>query len=130
MNLTEYEAREAADHRRFLAELDRGSLAERIEARNEWREAMERYRDTIAERIGWLFQGSYGKGAMDEAHRIAAQKRGNREAAMGQLIAAVEWMCPASEARKAWHQLGPVDQENVTATIRAAIAYHSREATA
>jgi len=48
-------------------------------------------------------------------------------AALGQMIAALEWQCPADFARKAWNLLNPVEQTAVNAAISTAIADYKRE---
>lgn len=123
----EYEARERQEHLRLVWALRGAPLAERKAARAEYLEAMRNERDIIAERLQWLFQGAYGKGSQLEAERIRANSRMNREAALGQLLAAVEWQCADSEARKAWAELTAEDQEAVTAILAEGLAHYLDE---
>jgi len=123
----EYESRERSEHLRFVWQLRDAPLAERKEARADWLEAMRNERDIIAERLLWLFQGAYGKGAQLEAERISGNARMNQEAALGQLLAAVEWQCADSEARKAWGELSAEDAEAVTKTFATGLARYLEE---
>lgn len=118
----EYESRERSEHLRLVWRLRGAPLAERKEARHGWLTAMQSERDIIAERLQWLFQGAYGKGAQLEAERIANNSRMNREAALGQLLAAVEWQCADSEARKAWGELPEEVAEGVTRVFAEGLA--------
>lgn len=120
----EYEARERADLYRQLSELETLPLSERRENREEWREAMAERPELIAERIGWLFNGSYGWGAQDRARAIVATKRGNRVAAICQLLGAVEWRCAQAEAIKAWKGLTSAQKDTLDATVTEAIEHY------
>jgi hypothetical protein len=115
-----YEQTEAAILRRDLERIEKAPLAERREARDDWRKSCLSELDIIAGRVGWLFEGCYGKGAYDEAWRIA-ESRGNRVAAIGQLIAALEWHCPAAFAREVWRGLTVAERGSVDAAIMGAM---------
>ena len=81
----------------------------------------------LSERAGWLLAGNYGKGAYDEAWRIVKAKRGNRTAALGQLLAAMEWRGSSREARAAWGRLTATEQAEVTQMLDDAMAVGSAE---
>lgn len=120
----EYEDRERSELVRLFGDLERLPLAERRENREEWREAMAERPELIADRIGWLFNGSYGWGAQDRARSIVTGKRGNRVAAICQLLSAVEWRCAQGEAIKAWKDLTSAQKDTLDATVTEAIEYY------
>ena len=109
MQREEYESRERT---RLNAEIDRLEqlpLSERREGRAAWATAMTSDRPAIRERVAWLLHGHYGDGAMAEARRVLTAGHGtNYNARIGQLIAALEWGCAPSEARKAWKSVEPM----------------------
>lgn len=100
-----------------LAEIKSAPLQDRKQAQLEWIKAMIETPDTVAERVGWIINGSYGYGACMAAKQIVDNPRMNRVAALGQLVAALEWQCPDDMARKAWTRLTPAEQERVNAAI-------------
>ncbi len=122
--MTTYEQREAAQHRADMLRIDQAPMAERQEARAEWKEACAKTPAMVSERVGWLLNGSYGKGSYDVAQRILAMgPNANKVAGLSQLIAALEWKCPRGFAVEAWHELTPAQQENLRLAIQAEITY-------
>lgn len=116
---SEYERDEA---RRLQAQLDaveRAPLAERREGMQDWTNAMQ-CPHVIGERVEWIFNGTYGFGAMKHAERIR-DGRGNREAQLGMLVAALDHNCPRAFAAKAWKGLPAGLQRKVNAAIARAI---------
>lgn len=116
MTNTEYERNERKQLNAQIKNVENALLQDRREARREWFEALTDEK-LIRERLNWLLGGNYGKGAHDRAHEIKEQKRGNRVAAIAQLLAAVEWQCPASFAREAWNCLNKAAQKAINAAI-------------
>jgi hypothetical protein len=123
----EYEAREANEAHRRTMEIERAPLKDRKEARAEWLEAM-RDPSLVAERISWLIDGNYGYGQMQQAKRVIANKRLNREAALCQLIARYEWMCPGNFAADAWKSLSKAEQAALSVAIAKEISDAEAEA--
>lgn len=109
MQREEYENRERAMLNVELDRLERLPLSERREGRAAWATAMTSDWPTIRERVAWLLHGHYGYGAMAEARRVLTAGHGtNYNARIGQLVAALEWGCAPSEARKAWKSVEPM----------------------
>lgn len=117
----EYAAREAAEFRRQLAEVEHATLADKREARDEWVRAMRETPQIVAERVSWLIDGCYGKGAYDVARVVLGRPRSNRVAWFGQTIAALEWGCPMVWAMRAWSKLSETEQAAVNGAILAVI---------
>lgn len=101
-----YENRERGMLNAEIDRLEKLPLAERREGREAWASAMAHDWTAIRERVTWLLHGHYGYGAMAEAHRaLTAGHNTNYNARIGQLVAALEWSCAPSEARKAWKSI-------------------------
>lgn len=122
----EYEQREARMFHRELQEVEKAPLRERQEARNEYLEAMKKYPDLVAERIGWIINGSYGKGSYDAARRVLASRM-NKVAWFSTTIAALEWRCPQAFAVGAWKKLTPAEKQRLDAAIKREIKRASEE---
>jgi hypothetical protein len=116
----EYEAREARDLARKLAEIDAAPLSERKEAKAEYASALTDP-ELIQERCEWLLNGSYGFGACKAAARIQAQQRGNKAAALGLLVAALDWNCPARFAAAAYRELTSKQKKAIDKAIAKAL---------
>lgn len=117
----EYEAREAKLHAAHLREIEEAPLRDRQDARESFRRAMVEAPEIVGERIGWMFQGAYGFGVCAAAKKILGEKRLNKVAALSQLVAAVEWMCPQAFAIAAWKSLSAKQQRVVDKQVRDAI---------
>lgn len=116
MTNEEYDKRERDEAFARTMEIERAPLADRREARKEWAEAM-RDPELVAERISWLLAGHYGYGQMQQAKAALANKRLNREAALTQLVARYEWLCPGNFARDAWNDLTRAEQKAISAAV-------------
>jgi len=104
MNDQQYEINEARLLAKQLDYVRLAPLSDRKEARAEMLEAMRDTPETVAERVSWLINGSYGYGACRKA-KIILNSRGNKSAALVQLIGALEWGCPERYTAEAWNQL-------------------------
>jgi hypothetical protein len=118
----EYEARERAQFRQQLADVDRQSLSNRQAARDEWSAAMITTPALVAERISWLLSGSYGRGSYTAALDVMAAPRMNHAAWLGQTIAALEWNCPPAFARQAYVKLTAAQRAKLDTAIADIIA--------
>lgn len=121
----EYERRERQEFIKNLREVDadwkRLPLAERRTEETKFHEAMAHDPSLVAERIGWLLDGSYGKGAYDAAHEVLASTRMNREAWLTHTIAAAEWQIPQAAAIRAWKKLTDLQQAALDTHVRRAM---------
>lgn len=122
----EYRATEMARHHKFLTEIAAAPLADRQEAREDYRRLLLSAGDeddnaTLEARARWLLEGCYGYGPAVVAARIQAMKRGNRTAALGFLLAAYECRCPAPFAVRAWASLPPGARRRADAALRRAL---------
>lgn len=115
-----YHLREMQDLRAQMHRNELAPLSDRKEAQADTAELM---RDTamVAERIEWVLNGNFGRGAMLEMQRIQSAKRGNREASAMQLIAALDCFCPARHAISAWNGLTVDEQSALSAAIRSSL---------
>jgi hypothetical protein len=100
----QYEMNEARLLAKQLDYVRLASLNDRKAARAEMLEAMRDDPATVAERVSWLINGSYGYGACRKAKTIL-ESRGNKPAALVQLVGALEWSCPERFTAEAWNQL-------------------------
>lgn len=117
------QAQYAARERRMLndkiQQCHAQSLADRRAAKADWAEAMLNV-ELIEQRVHWIFKGCYGWGATDRALAIR-EGRGNRIAALGQLLACLDWNCPPREAAAAWKALKPAQRLAIDRAIARAM---------
>lgn len=116
-----YDMNERIRFNKELRDVDSAPLTERQEARAAWLDALRNEPQIIAERIGWLIEGSYGFGSYQIAREVIQNKRMNRSAWLGITISALEWNCPSNFAREAWNKLDKNQQDNLTALINAEV---------
>lgn len=119
--MTDHDTREIARTHARLAEIRKAPLTDRQDARAKFYEAMATEPTLVADRVGWLLDGSYGHGEHLLARRIAANTRMNRAAALTQMIAALEWQCPEDFARDAWKGLSKRAQIALDRAVEAEI---------
>ena len=117
-----YEMRELAMFRKQMEEVEKLPLAERKENAREWFNDLMNDQKLIAERVGWLLNGSYGKGSFDSACRVLASPRMNQVAWCAITIANLEWRCPAKMAIESWKKLPVETRYLVNEAIRREIA--------
>jgi hypothetical protein len=122
----EYENRMFREAARREQEIDRAPLRDRKEAQGKFLSAMATNPAVVAERIGWLIDGNYGYGEMKMARRVVGSPRMNREAALTQLAAVYEWMCPRHMAVDAWKKLTPPQKKALSAAVEVVIAAAER----
>ena len=115
---TAYDKREIQSHYVNIDATESAPLWDRQAARDEWLHDMRTDPQLIADRIGWLLGGNYGYGSYLISRQIADNKRLNREAALSQMIAALEWRCPARFAARAWNKLTPDQQQELSKRIQ------------
>lgn len=123
----QYEQREASEHYQRMQEVEKAPLSERLEAYQEFAKALADDPETVAERVGWVLNGSYGKGAYDKAWDIAKSPRMNRVAALTQMAAALEWSCTGVYARKAWTRLTQEQKDKVDKLVAQEINEQGQE---
>jgi hypothetical protein len=130
MEAQAYDLAEIARLNTQLEAVERAPLSERKEARRDYFKTLgcSAGPEIIARRIGWLLQGDYNHGAKLAARRIV-ETHGNQAAQLRQLLAAVEYHCPAAFARGAWCKLAPARQKTVNEEITMAIAEWRMEQT-
>jgi len=122
-----YEIRELAMFRKQMEEVEKLPLAERKENAVEWFKDLSDNYMLVAERVGWLLNGSYGKGSFDSACRVVNSPRMNQVAWCAITIANLEWRCPAKMAIMAWKKLSVEKRYLVNEAIRREIADAKRE---
>jgi len=113
--------RELSEAHQRLSEVERAPLADRKEAAARFFEDMRDHPDLVAERVGWLLDGSYGAGEQMMARRILGSPRMNRSAALTQMTAALEWSSPSAMTRAAWKKLTKGQQAALEKAVQAAI---------
>lgn len=123
----EHETRERIDFNRLVASVGKKSLRDRQEARAEFLLAMIESPEIVAERIGWIINGSYGAGGYFIGREVLANKRMNRAAWFTQIVAAVEWQCPTNFAVDAYKKLTAAQRAKLDAAVKAELKSAERE---
>ena len=125
---SEYERRERQEAQQRLTEVERAPLADRKEAAAEFLAAMRDDPELVAERVGWLLNGSYGYGQQLRAKQILGSPRMNRSAALTHLTAAYEWSTPSALAMAAWKKLTKAQQVALEKAVQVVIRDADRAA--
>ena len=112
-----YEDQEIRLYHKQVEEVAKAPLNDRKAGAKEWFESMRDTPKTVGERVGWLLAGSYGYGSYVKARQIAASKGMNRVAALGGMIAELEWQCPSRMAADEWKKLTPAQQHAVNTAV-------------
>ena len=124
MDNREYEDQERRRFLQSLNDVEVQPLADRQEAFKEFVVDLNESPAMVAERGGWVLNGSYGYGSYKAALKMLSQKRMNRPAWVYFMVAALEWKVTSYYARKAWRSLSPEQQgllnELITAEIEEA----------
>ena len=126
-DMDSYEMRELSMFRKQMEDVERLPLAERKANAVEWFKDLSDNYMMVAERVGWLLNGSYGKGSHDSACRVVNSPRMNQVAWCAITIANLEWRCPAKMAIMAWKKLPVETRYLVNEAIRREIADAKRE---
>jgi len=139
----QYERTERTREQAFHNQLAAAPLSDRQEARADYTEALEAmaalelgrhtgredFFDRVIDGIGHVIAGNYGIAAYLMVREALGNKRMNRAAYLGTMVAAHEFNCPADFARGAYTSLSPVQQASVNAAFARAIAeYEEAEA--
>lgn len=109
----ENDRREVDRWLREVESIERASLRERKEAAATFLKDLLESPDVIAERVGWLLDGSYGRGSYLKAQQVLESPRMNRVAALTLMTAQAEWKTPSRLAVAAWKKLSPGQQEHL-----------------
>ena len=117
-----YEMRELSMFRKQMEKVERLPLAERKANAVEWYNDLLNDHMMVAQRVGWLLNGSYGKGSFDSACRVVNSPRMNQVAWCAITIANLEWRCPAKMAIMSWKKLPVEKRYLVNEAIRQEIA--------
>ena len=118
----QYEMNEAQIFRADLQRAELGTLGDKRAAMEAWRSLMSEEPQTVATRVQWILDGTHGFGAMQAARRIINSPRMNQSAALGHIIAALDCMCPARYAVKAYKLLSCAEQAKVNEAITAEVS--------
>lgn len=122
----EYDRRSLGEALAHQRDVEGAPLADRKEACAEFAEAL---RDPllVAERLGWLIDGNYGRGEMLKAKQIVASPRMNRRAALTHLIGMYEWRCPSDMGVAAWKKLSASEKKALDAAVDVVIEAAEKE---
>ena len=123
----QYEANEAKQLAKLLQEVEAIKGEDAQEGREQYMELLCNA-SMMQERLGWLFEGSYGYGAQKKAIAIAeASKRTNKTAQLCMLLAALDCSCKRYMAASAWKALGSLRKVSVAYAVDNAIAIYERD---
>lgn len=115
---------------RYLADIERvkrAPLAVRKENRDKFAASMRDEPEFVAERIDWMLDGNYGRGAELAGARVLAMgKNANKVATLNCMIGALEWLCPADMVVDGWKTLTKPQQEALDAAIRVVLRRRER----
>jgi len=123
-NASDYEL---LQFRKQMESVEKAPLSERKEGAVAWYNALMTDHMGVAQRVGWLLNGSYGKGSFDSACRVLNSPRMNHVAWCAITIANLEYGCPARLAIQAWKKLTIEKRYLVNEAIRQEIADAKRE---
>ena len=117
----EYERQSRDEAFRREIEIERAPLSDRKVNARKFFELMRYDPALVAERVGWIIDGSYGYGEMMKAKQIVANPRMNRVAALNCLIALYEWQCPRRLCVEAWKKLTTAQKNMLDKAIEVVI---------
>jgi hypothetical protein len=117
----DYDRREKADTLAQIGALADQSLSDRREAKADYTGLMADLH-YYTRTLDWMLGGDYGRGAYLLTRECLANKRMNRAAYLGALVAALEARCPDREARAAYTALPSEIREKLDAAVAAWIA--------
>jgi hypothetical protein len=114
---TEYERKAAREAYSRRVEIEGAPLSERKEAQAEFFKVMKGDPALVAERLGWLIDGNYGYGEMQQAKQVVASPRMNRRASLTQLVGLYEWQVPAVMVNASWKKLTGSEKAALDAAV-------------
>lgn len=124
----EYHNRELSDYAKTEREINALPLAERKENATDFANTMRTNPALIAERIGWLINGSYGYASYYKARQVLAMNGNtNKPAVLCQMIALLEWRVPQPSAIKAWKTLTDSEKAALDTAIESEIKVMTAE---
>lgn len=106
-----YQKRTEAEYKRDLAKAQRGTKEEKEAAAKLWLEHAKTSPELVAERIDWIFDGSYGYGACVVAWKLLDSGRLIVHLLLP-IVAGLEWMVPTELSMEA---IGKLDSDELTA---------------
>ena len=124
----EYEDREWRSYRADVQNIERVPPSEARAAAKDFTEAMRSDPEHVAEQIGWIIDGNYGRGAQQVAERtLAASGATNKPAQLSQIVGILNWRVPPRRIAAAWKALTPNEQIRLDQAIRQEIDDATRE---
>ncbi len=119
----EYEDRSLREALAREREIGSAPIADRKEAAADFGKYKKTDPALVAERNGWLLNGSYGYGEMKRAQSVLDMKgRANRAASLVQLVGIYEWMTPVAMTIAQWKKLSAAEKAALDKAVKAEIA--------
>ena len=119
----EWEQRELEIAQNDRREIEALPLFDRKDNYNELIKDMQNAPETIAERAGWLLNGTYGHGQMIMSREAITSPDPVKSLFM--LIALYEWRVPDAWAAKAWREMLEDSKDKLTKLIQAEVDWHN-----
>ncbi len=106
-----------------IEQLRKRSLADRKWSGVAYEAAMKDDPEHVANCLGMLFAGGYGRDEMHFARRhvLITKANANKVASASALIAGFEWGCTVEQAVAAWKRLSPKEQARIDKLLAAVI---------
>ncbi len=128
MDNREYDNRCLTEAYQHMQRIEKAPLSERKEAAKEFYDAMKTDPALIAERLGWLFDGNYGRGEQLKAQQILGMNaRANKAASLTQMIGAYEWQSPPAMTIAMWKKLSKAEKDLLDEAVKIVIAEAEKE---
>lgn len=131
MTNAEWEQKELEIAQKDRREIENLPLSDRKENYNELVKDMQNIPETVAERAGWLLNGTYGHGQMILARRAlepsleTSDKHSLAITGLFMYIAIYEWRVGFNYAKKAWHAVDDECRDRLAELIQAEIDWHN-----
>jgi hypothetical protein len=109
--------RELDEFHADLQKVEKAPLQDRKESAAEFAKDLKTAPELIAERVGWLLNGSYGKGSYDAMRAMLDRPRMNHGAVLVQTIGALEWHAARAGVVAAWKKLTAREQAHLKKLI-------------
>ena len=113
-----YEAREFHSFMKDMKEVEKLPLGERKANARDFALTLHNDPELVAERVGWLLNGSYGAGSYAQAQQVARSPRMNQAAWLVQTVAALEWHVPPKMTIAAWKTLSMAQRTKLDRLIK------------